>query len=118
MSVYESGHYDQGCMSCLSIRWKCYWDQENHLCLSSKDDSKPNLLESDASCPILTPSEAPPSPSGMAQDFTMILSNIQERERLECDFGTEPRYEAIWLDNSTVKCSGVTLTRKPLSQRW
>ncbi|MED6253976.1 hypothetical protein ATANTOWER_010640, partial [Ataeniobius toweri] len=109
-------HPKTSCMSCLSIRWKCYWDQENHLCLSSKDDSKPNLLESDASCPILTPSEAPPSPSGMAQDFTMILSNIQERERLECDFGTEPRYEAIWLDNSTVKCSGVTLFTNQRSQ--
>lgn len=33
------------CVSCLSTRWKCYWDQENHLCLSSKEDSKPNLIE-------------------------------------------------------------------------
>lgn len=34
----------------------------------------------------------------------------QQRESLECDFGTESRYEAIWLDNSTVKCSGVTVS--------
>uniref|UniRef100_A0A3B3DBY2 Plexin D1 n=1 Tax=Oryzias melastigma TaxID=30732 RepID=A0A3B3DBY2_ORYME len=33
------------CESCLSTQWKCYWDQENHLCVSSKDDSKHNLLE-------------------------------------------------------------------------
>uniref|UniRef100_A0A672ZNR2 Sema domain-containing protein n=1 Tax=Sphaeramia orbicularis TaxID=375764 RepID=A0A672ZNR2_9TELE len=33
------------CVSCLSTRWKCYWDQQNHLCLSSKDESKNNLLE-------------------------------------------------------------------------
>lgn len=33
------------CMSCLSTRWKCYWDQENHLCLSNKDDSKHHLIE-------------------------------------------------------------------------
>lgn len=26
-------------------RWKCYWDQENHLCVSNKDQSKHNLLE-------------------------------------------------------------------------
>lgn len=33
------------CVSCLSTRWKCYWDPENHLCVSSKDESKHNLLE-------------------------------------------------------------------------
>lgn len=31
-----------------------------------------------ASCPSLVASEVPPSPSGMAQDFTVALSNIQE----------------------------------------
>uniref|UniRef100_M4AS82 Plexin D1 n=1 Tax=Xiphophorus maculatus TaxID=8083 RepID=M4AS82_XIPMA len=38
-------HPKTACMSCLSTRWKCYWDQEHHQCLSSKDESKPNLLE-------------------------------------------------------------------------
>ncbi|GLD46284.1 plexin-D1, partial [Lates japonicus] len=38
-------HPKTSCVSCLSTRWKCYWDQENHLCVSSKDESKPNLLE-------------------------------------------------------------------------
>ncbi|XP_041859634.1 plexin-D1 [Melanotaenia boesemani] len=104
------------CVSCLSTRWKCYWDQENHLCVSSKDDSKHNLLENTASCPSLLPPEVPPSPSGMAQDFTLSLSNIQEKDNLECDFGTEQRYEATWLDNSTVKCSGVTLSTNQRSQ--
>uniref|UniRef100_A0A8C6PST1 Plexin D1 n=1 Tax=Nothobranchius furzeri TaxID=105023 RepID=A0A8C6PST1_NOTFU len=33
----------------------------------------------------------------------------QQREDLECDFGTDQRYEATWLDNSTVKCSGVVV---------
>lgn len=33
------------CMSCLSTRWKCYWDQNKHLCVSSKDDVNQNLLE-------------------------------------------------------------------------
>ncbi|KAM4562125.1 plexin-D1 [Odontesthes bonariensis] len=109
-------HPKMSCVSCLSTKWKCYWDQENHLCVSSKDDSKHNLLESAATCPSLVPSEVPPSPSGMAQDFTLSLSNIQEREKLECDFGTEQRYEATWLDNSTVKCSGVTLFTNQRSQ--
>lgn len=42
-------------MSCLSTGWKCYWDQENHLCLSSKDESKLNLLEVSNSPPICQP---------------------------------------------------------------
>ncbi|XP_035511823.1 plexin-D1 [Morone saxatilis] len=103
-------HPKTSCVSCLSTRWKCYWDQENHLCVSSKDESKHNLLENATSCPSLVASEVPPSPSGMAQDFTLSLNNIKEGEELECDFGTEQRYEASWLNSSTVKCSGVTLS--------
>uniref|UniRef100_A0A8D3ED07 Plexin D1 n=1 Tax=Scophthalmus maximus TaxID=52904 RepID=A0A8D3ED07_SCOMX len=76
-------HPKTSCMSCLSTRWKCYWDQENHLCVSSKDESKHNLLEG---------------------------------EELECDFGTEQRYEATWLNSSTVKCSGVTLSTNQRTQ--
>ncbi|XP_056240547.1 plexin-D1 [Seriola aureovittata] len=109
-------HPKMSCVSCLSTRWKCYWDQENHLCVSSKDESKNNLLENAASCPSLVASEVPPSPSEVAQDFTLSLSNIQEGEELECDFGTEQQYEATWLNNSTVKCRGVTLSTNQRSQ--
>uniref|UniRef100_A0A8C5D3A1 Sema domain-containing protein n=1 Tax=Gouania willdenowi TaxID=441366 RepID=A0A8C5D3A1_GOUWI len=28
-------HRHTSCMSCLSTRWKCYWDQENHLLMRS-----------------------------------------------------------------------------------
>ncbi|XP_063320866.1 plexin-D1 [Pelmatolapia mariae] len=109
-------HPKTPCMSCLSTRWKCYWDQNNHLCVSSKDDANQNLLENAASCPSLVSSEVPPSPSGMVQDFTLSLSNIQENEKLECDFGTEQRYKATWLNSTTVKCSGVTLSTNQRSQ--
>lgn len=109
-------HPKTPCVSCLSTKWKCYWDQENHLCVSNKDESKHDLLENAASCPSLVASEVPPSPSGMAQDFTVSISNIQEGEGLECDFGTEPRYEATWLNSSTVKCTGVTLSTTQRSQ--
>ncbi|KAG7228117.1 hypothetical protein INR49_013400 [Caranx melampygus] len=109
-------HPKMSCVSCLSTRWKCYWDQEYHLCVSNKDESKHNLLENAASCPSLVASEVPPSPSEMAQDFTLSLSNIQEGERLECDFGTEQRYAATWVNNTTVKCSGVTLSTNQRSQ--
>ncbi|KAM8755047.1 plexin-D1 [Acanthopagrus schlegelii] len=109
-------HPKTSCVSCLSTRWKCYWDQENHLCVSNKDESVHTLLENAASCPSLVASEVPPSPSGMAQDFTLSLSNIQEGEELECDFGTDQRYKAAWLSSSTVKCSEVTLSTNQRSQ--
>uniref|UniRef100_A0A673XKN7 Plexin D1 n=1 Tax=Salmo trutta TaxID=8032 RepID=A0A673XKN7_SALTR len=38
-------HPKTACISCLSTRWRCYWDQNSHSCLSTKDDSKPSLLE-------------------------------------------------------------------------
>ncbi|XP_034733685.1 plexin-D1 isoform X1 [Etheostoma cragini] len=109
-------HPKTSCVSCLSTRWKCYWDPDMYQCVSSKDESKHNLLENVASCPRLVASEVPPSPSGMAQDFTLSLSNIQEREDLECDFGTEQQYEATWLNISAVRCSGVTLSTNQRSQ--
>ncbi|KAM8829981.1 plexin-D1 [Synchiropus picturatus] len=109
-------HPKTSCQSCLSTRWKCYWDQENHLCVSTKDESKPNILENAASCPSVVATDVPPSPSGMAQDFILSLSNFQEGAKLECDFGTEQRYAATWLNGSTVKCSGVTLSTNQMSQ--
>ncbi|XP_011600897.1 plexin-D1 [Takifugu rubripes] len=102
-------HPKTSCVSCLSARWKCYWDQENHLCVSNKDESNLHLIESATSCPSLLASEVPPAPSGTAQDFTLSLRNVQEGEELECDFGTEQRYEATWVNSSVVKCSGITL---------
>uniref|UniRef100_A0A8D3C3V4 Plexin D1 n=1 Tax=Scophthalmus maximus TaxID=52904 RepID=A0A8D3C3V4_SCOMX len=87
-------HPKTSCMSCLSTRWKCYWDQENHLCVSI----------------ILTFSDpsSKPMPGG-SQD---VRIPVVTGEELECDFGTEQRYEATWLNSSTVKCSGVTVTHK------
>ncbi|XP_077369310.1 plexin-D1 isoform X2 [Festucalex cinctus] len=104
------------CVSCLSTKWKCYWDQVKHQCVSTKDETTHNLLENAASCPRLLAAEGPPSPSGATQDFAVSLSNIQEGEELECDFETEQRYQATWLNSSTVKCSGVTLSTNQRNQ--
>ncbi|XP_064812730.1 plexin-D1-like [Oncorhynchus masou masou] len=110
-------HPKIACISCLSTRWRCYWDQNSHSCLSTKDDSKPSLLENSASCPSIVAKDVPPSPSGIIQDFTLSLSNVEQQEELECDFGSEQRYEARWLNSvSEVKCSGVMLTTVERSQ--
>lgn len=34
----------------------------------------------------------------------------QQGEELECDFGTEQRYEATWVNGSAVKCSGIMVS--------
>ncbi|KAJ0036648.1 hypothetical protein NQD34_005325 [Periophthalmus magnuspinnatus] len=109
-------HPKTSCGSCLSTRWKCYWDLEKHLCVAGKDESKHNLLEDATFCPGLVATEVPPSPSGMSQDFTLFLNNVEEGEQLECDFGTDQRYEATWLNSSAVKCSRVTLSTHQRTQ--
>lgn len=60
------------CMSCLSTRWKCYWDQENHLCVSSKDESTHNLLEVSNSYNINIP------PHTASDVIQTLLSNISK----------------------------------------
>uniref|UniRef100_A0A8C8HV68 Sema domain-containing protein n=1 Tax=Oncorhynchus tshawytscha TaxID=74940 RepID=A0A8C8HV68_ONCTS len=71
----------------------------------------PPVLQNSASCPSLVAKDVPPSPSGITQDFTLSLSNVEQQEELECDFGSEQRYEARWLNSvSEVKCSGVMVS--------
>lgn len=48
--------------------------------------------------------------------FVFFPFPLQQGEELECDFGTEQRYEATWLNGSTVKCSGVTVSSGPNSR--
>ncbi|KAJ8016168.1 hypothetical protein DPEC_G00004390 [Dallia pectoralis] len=109
-------HTKTACLSCLSTKWRCYWDPDRHSCLSAKDDSRLVLLENAASCPSLEAGDVAPLPSGMTQDFTLTLRNVERREELECYFGNEQRYEAKWIEDNTVKCSGVTLSATEKSQ--
>uniref|UniRef100_A0A667YH04 Plexin D1 n=1 Tax=Myripristis murdjan TaxID=586833 RepID=A0A667YH04_9TELE len=99
-------HPKTSCMSCLNTRWRCYWDQQSHTCISSKDESKHNLLE--------VSNSSNPSTSHTPIGNLIILKGFIKE--LECDFGKEQRYEATWLNSSTVKCSGVTLHTTQRSQ--
>uniref|UniRef100_A0A8D0A4E9 Plexin D1 n=1 Tax=Sander lucioperca TaxID=283035 RepID=A0A8D0A4E9_SANLU len=74
-------HPKTSCVSCLSTRWKCYWDPKNYQCVSSKDETKHNLLEVSNS----------------------LFSLIHQPNR-------QQRYEATWLNSSAVRCSGVTVS--------
>ncbi|XP_030640906.1 plexin-D1 [Chanos chanos] len=98
------------CTKCLSTKWRCYWDQQRNLCVSSKDNIHGSLLENSASCPRMLAQEVPPSPTGASQDFSVPLMNVPQGTELDCDFGFGQQYEAHWQsDQSSVKCSGVTL---------
>uniref|UniRef100_A0A3B4B358 Sema domain-containing protein n=1 Tax=Periophthalmus magnuspinnatus TaxID=409849 RepID=A0A3B4B358_9GOBI len=50
------------------------------------------------------------------QRFQHISATSVVGEQLECDFGTDQRYEATWLNSSAVKCSRVTLSTHQRTQ--
>lgn len=55
-----------------------------------------------ASCPRLVATDVPPSPSGMAQDFTLSLNNVQEVRQT-----TEPHLERVQKNMHVVRMSGM-----------
>uniref|UniRef100_A0A8C4ZSB3 Plexin D1 n=1 Tax=Gadus morhua TaxID=8049 RepID=A0A8C4ZSB3_GADMO len=82
-------------------------------------------------CPLLPRDSYPPLPPGrdhlivpvaIKVNGTSVVSGsfviydceqtgaIHPKTSLECDFGTNQRYEATWLNSSTVKCTGVTVS--------
>ncbi|XP_066499462.1 plexin-D1 [Hoplias malabaricus] len=110
-------HPRTACTSCLSTKWRCYWDQQLSSCVSDKDRALGMVLENAADCPSIVDEEFPPWPTGMTQDITLHLSNVEQDTQLSCDFGNRQLYKAQWLDGeSAVKCSGVTLSTTKRSE--
>ncbi|XP_036434838.1 plexin-D1 [Colossoma macropomum] len=108
-------HWKTACTSCLSTKWRCYWDQQQNSCVSDKD--KALVLENAADCPSVLHQEFPPWPTGITQDVTLQLSNVEQDTQLNCDFGNGHLYGAHWLDRqSAVKCSGVMLSTTKRSE--
>nr|XP_015203481.1 PREDICTED: plexin-D1 [Lepisosteus oculatus] len=109
-------HSKRPCTSCLSTKWKCYWNLERSACVSRKTNPTDTLLENSMYCPSVNPSLTRPTATGTAQDITLTLNNTKEGTPLQCDFGNDQLYEATWLDQSTIKCSSVTLYTTKRSQ--
>uniref|UniRef100_A0AAY4D4M8 Sema domain-containing protein n=1 Tax=Denticeps clupeoides TaxID=299321 RepID=A0AAY4D4M8_9TELE len=65
-----------GCSSCLSTKWRCFWDQRTGQCVSSKEASQEALLENSTSCPSLKYMSIPPIPSETTEDFVLELENV------------------------------------------
>ncbi|RXN12600.1 plexin-D1 [Labeo rohita] len=106
-------HSKTACTSCLSTPWRCYWDPQLNMCVSSKDNMPRLLLENSSSCPSMLAYDVSPLPTGSTHVFSLKLENIEHGTELECDFDDGQLYRAQWLDGPSVNCSGVTI--KPLS---
>uniref|UniRef100_A0A9J8DMR0 Plexin D1 n=1 Tax=Cyprinus carpio carpio TaxID=630221 RepID=A0A9J8DMR0_CYPCA len=102
-------HLNTACTSCLSAAWRCYWDPQLNVCVSSKDDTPHALLENSSSCPRMLAYDVPPLPTGSTHVFSLELKNTEHGTELDCDFGDGQLYRAQWLDGPAVNCSGVTL---------
>ncbi|XP_026106054.1 plexin-D1 [Carassius auratus] len=113
-TIYECNrtgqiHFKTACTSCLSRAWRCYWDPQLNLCVSSKDSTPHVLLENSSSCPRMVAHDVPPLASGSTHVFSLELQNIEHGTELDCDLGDGHLYRAQWLDGLAVNCSGVTL---------
>ncbi|XP_050973700.1 plexin-D1 [Labeo rohita] len=102
-------HSKTACTSCLSTPWRCYWDPQLNMCVSSKDNMPRLLLENSSSCPSMLAYDVSPLPTGSTHVFSLKLENIEHGTELECDFDDGQLYRAQWLDGPSVNCSGVTL---------
>ncbi|XP_016354944.1 plexin-D1-like [Sinocyclocheilus anshuiensis] len=102
-------HYKTACTSCLSAAWRCYWDPQLSVCVSSKVNTPHALLENSLYCPRMLAYDVPPLPTGSTHVFSLELKNIEHGIELDCDFGDGQLCRAQWLDGLSVNCSRVIL---------
>ncbi|EFB23179.1 hypothetical protein PANDA_010189, partial [Ailuropoda melanoleuca] len=106
------------CTSCLSAQWRCFWCSQQHACVSnqSRCEASPNPT-SPQDCPQILPSPLAPMPTGSSRSIPVHLANVAfQGEALECSFGPEEIFEAIWVNESTVHCNQVVLHTTQKSQ--
>uniref|UniRef100_G3SRJ7 Plexin-D1 n=1 Tax=Loxodonta africana TaxID=9785 RepID=G3SRJ7_LOXAF len=123
-TIYDCSRIGQvyphtACTSCLSTQWPCYWCTQQHACVSnqSRCEASPNLT-SPQDCPQILPSPLAPVPTGSSQNILVPLANASffQGTALECSFGPEEIFEAIWVNESTVRCNQVVLHTTQKSQ--
>uniref|UniRef100_A0A8C0P458 Plexin-D1 n=1 Tax=Canis lupus familiaris TaxID=9615 RepID=A0A8C0P458_CANLF len=106
------------CTSCLSAQWPCFWCAQQHACVSnqSRCEASPNPMNPQ-DCPQILPSALAPMPTGSSQSIPVHLANAAfQGAALECSFGPEEVFEAIWVNESTVHCNQVVLHTTQKSQ--
>uniref|UniRef100_A0A2K6N8N2 Plexin D1 n=1 Tax=Rhinopithecus roxellana TaxID=61622 RepID=A0A2K6N8N2_RHIRO len=107
------------CTSCLSAQWPCFWCSQQHSCVSnqSRCEASPNPT-SPQDCPRTLLSPLAPVPTGGSQNILVPLANAAffQGAALECSFGLEEIFEAVWVNESIVRCDQVVLHTTQKSQ--
>nr|XP_045241603.1 plexin-D1 isoform X3 [Macaca fascicularis] len=107
------------CTSCLSAQWPCFWCSQQHSCVSnqSRCEASPNPT-SPQDCPRTLLSPLAPVPTGGSQNILVPLANTAffQGAALECSFGLEEIFEAVWVNESVVRCDQVVLHTTQKSQ--
>uniref|UniRef100_A0A8C6RQH2 Plexin D1 n=1 Tax=Nannospalax galili TaxID=1026970 RepID=A0A8C6RQH2_NANGA len=107
------------CTSCLSAQWPCFWCTQQHACISnqSRCEASPNPMKPQ-DCPQILPSPLAPVPTGGSQDILVPLTSatLFHGTSLECSFGLEESFEAVWVNESLVRCNQVVLHTAQKSQ--
>ncbi|XP_037379193.1 plexin-D1 [Talpa occidentalis] len=107
------------CTSCLSARWPCFWCTQQHACVSnqSRCEASPNPT-SPQDCPQTLPAPLAPVPTGGSQSIPVPVANAAffQGAALECSFGPEEIFEAVWVNESIVRCNQVVLHTTQKSQ--
>ncbi|XP_069418270.1 plexin-D1 [Ovis canadensis] len=123
-TIYDCGRVGQvyphtACTSCLSAQWPCFWCAQQHACVSnqSRCEASPNPT-SPQECPQILPSPLAPMPTGGSQSIPVHLASATffQGAALECSFGLEETFEAVWVNESAVRCKQVVLHTTQKSQ--
>ncbi|KAK1332376.1 hypothetical protein QTO34_007050 [Cnephaeus nilssonii] len=123
-TIYDCSRIGQvyphtACTSCLSTQWPCFWCTQQHTCVSnqSRCEASPNPTSS-RDCPQILPSALAPMPTGSSQTIPVRLANAAffQSAALECNFGQEEIFEAVWVNDSAVLCNHVVLHTTQKSQ--
>ncbi|ERE67211.1 plexin-D1-like protein [Cricetulus griseus] len=123
-TIYDCGRIGQvyphtACTSCLSTQWPCFWCTQQHSCVSnqSRCEGSPDPTNPQ-DCPQILPSPLAPMPTGGSQDILVPLTSAGffHGTSLECSFGLEESFEAVWVNESLVRCNQVVLHTAQKSQ--
>ncbi|KAF5919435.1 hypothetical protein HPG69_014827 [Diceros bicornis minor] len=73
---------------------------------------KPDWKPSPQDCPQILPSPLAPMPTGSSQSIPVHLANAAffQGAALECSFGPEEIFEAVWVNESAVRCNQVVVS--------
>lgn len=123
-SIYDCSRIGQvyphtACSSCLSAKWPCFWCTQQHVCVSNQSlcETSPNP-KNPQDCPQSLPTPLAPVPTGGSQSIQVPVANVAffQDTPLDCSFGPQEIFEAVWVNQTTVRCDQVVLHTNQKSQ--